>query len=664
VWRVTSAQRLSRAAIGGLVVVLMAVSGFALWTTSAAARRAVAASVLADHYQEAMKAIIREESLEQIYLKKPSAQTRLQYDTTMNALVSEMRLVARDGGGSDGASTARVLTLHALQVQSVHRIFAAADRRDTATVNTVLSQEIEPRFTDIAQTLTDSAEAHHDKSVAALKNLRSKVSFSAAVRPLVFVVGFVLVLLLSWVLRRVRRQLYRQREQAVRDSLHDPLTGLGNRALLAERFDEALHRGNDDSRTGLLLLDLDRFKEINDTLGHHYGDQLLIQIGPRLHSILRAEDTIARLGGDEFAVLLPDITGLDAAMLVAEKLRYALTEPFIVDGLNLQVEASIGVVVSGEHGDDASTLLQHADIAMYVAKKQNIGIFPYDPDADGHTPHKLTLLSDLRRALERRELVLHYQPKISLHSGEVCGVEALVRWQHPQHGLIAPDQFIPLAEHTGLIGPLTDYVLDAALTDLQLWSDPRDHIPVAVNLSTRNLLDGRLADKISGLLRRHGLAATVLELEVTESALMTDPLRARQTLTQLHNLGIRIAIDDFGVGYSNLSQLKTLPVTQLKIDRSFVTNMDTDHSNAHIVKSVIDLSRNLGITTIAEGVETQATMTALRIAGCDVVQGYYISRALPAAGLASWLSARQSRRGGQEHRNTPGPPLLPLSVRI
>jgi diguanylate cyclase (GGDEF)-like protein len=664
---VTSAQRLSRAAIVGLVVVFIAVSGFALWstqTTSSAARRAVAASELADHYQQAMKAMIREESLEQTYLKQPSQLVRDEYDTATAALVSELQLVNRDSGDSGRAGTARVLALHELQVQSVHRIFAAADRHDTAAVNLILSQELEPRFTDIAEVLTQYAEAQHDKSVAALTELRSKVSFSATVRPLVFLVGFVLVLLLCWVLRQVRRQLYRQREQAVRDSLHDPLTGLGNRALLAERFDEALHRGSDDSRTGLLLLDLDRFKEINDTLGHHYGDQLLTQIGPRLQRILRAEDTIARLGGDEFAVVLPDITGLDAAMLVAEKLRYALTAPFIVDGLNLQVEASIGVVVSGEHGDDASTLLQHADIAMYVAKKQNIGIFPYDPDADGHTPHKLTLLSDLRRALERRELVLHYQPKISLRSGEVCGVEALVRWQHPQHGLIAPDQFIPLAEHTGLIGPLTDYVLDAALTELHLWSDPSDHIPVAVNLSTRNLLDGRLADKIRALLRHHALAATVLELEVTESALMTDPLRARQTLTQLYDLGIRIAIDDFGVGYSNLSQLKTLPVTHLKIDRSFVTNMDTDPSNAHIVKSVIDLSRNLGITTIAEGVETQATMTALRVAGCDVVQGYYVSRPLPAAELASWLRTRQGRGGGPERRGTPGPALLPISVPI
>jgi diguanylate cyclase (GGDEF)-like protein len=451
-------------------------------------------------------------------------------------------------------------------------------------------------------------------------------------------------LALALVLQRVRRQLYRQREEALRDSLHDPLTGLANRTLLAERFDAALGRGHgEDSRTGLLLLDLDRFKEINDTLGHHYGDQLLTQIGPRVQGILRPEDTIARLGGDEFAVLLPDVAGLDGAMLVAEKIRYALTAPFTVERLDLAVEASIGVVVSGDHGDDASTLLQHADIAMYVAKKQNIGVFPYDPDADGHTPQRLTLLSDLRRALERHELVLHYQPKITLSTGEVCGVEALVRWQHPQQGLLSPDQFIPLAEHTGLIGPLTDYVLDAALADIRIWADRGLHVPVAVNLSTRNLLDPELAGKIAELLRKHALPATVLELEVTESALMTEPVRARQTLTRLHSLGIRVAIDDFGVGYSNLSQLRALPVTELKIDRSFVTTMATDTGNAHIVKGVIDLSHNLGITTIAEGVETEATMAALRIAGCDIVQGFYVAAPMRAAELTTWLGSYRGR---------------------
>jgi diguanylate cyclase (GGDEF)-like protein len=647
VLRVTSARRLSRLAIVGFVAVLLALSGFAFWstqTTSAAARRAVAASELSDHYQQAVSSMFQEQLWKQNDLLKPDAGSKVHYDAAADALVSAMLLVAHDGGAADRAITTRVLAGHDAQVRSVHQLFAALDRHDTATVNRILTGQLEPGFVAVSKILTDSADAHRDQSRRALVELRERIYFTARVRPAVFAVGLALMLVLAWVLQRVRRQLYRQREEALRDSLHDPLTGLANRALLAERFDEALRRSHgEDSRTGLLLLDLDRFKEINDTLGHHYGDQLLTQIGPRVQSILRPEDTIARLGGDEFAVLLPDVAGLDGAMLVAEKIRYALTAPFTVERLDLAVEASIGVVVSGEHGDDASTLLQHADIAMYVAKKQNIGIFPYDPDADGHTPQRLTLLSDLRRALERHELVLHYQPKMTLSTGDVCGVEALVRWQHPQQGLLSPDQFIPLAEHTGLIGPLTDYVLDAALTDIRIWADRGLHVPVAVNLSTRNLLDPELASKVAGLLRKHALPAKVLELEVTESALMTEPVRARETLTRLHDLGIGVAIDDFGVGYSNLSQLRALPVTELKIDRSFVTTMDTDIGNAHIVKGVIDLSHNLGITTIAEGVETEATMAALRIAGCDIVQGYYVAAPMRAAELTTWLGSYRGR---------------------
>jgi diguanylate cyclase (GGDEF)-like protein len=460
----------------------------------------------------------------------------------------------------------------------------------------------------------------------------------------VFFVALVFVLLFAAMLHRVRRQLHTQREQALHDSLHDPLTGLANRALLLDRFEQSLRHGRrDGTMTGLLLLDLDRFKEVNDTLGHHYGDKLLTQIGPRLAAALREEDSVARLGGDEFAVLLPDIVSPAAAILVAERVRNALSEPFTIDALDLDVEVSIGVVVSGLHGDDAPTLLQRADIAMYVAKKQNVGVFTYDPDIDSHSPEKLSLLSELRRALDRHELVLHYQPKINLRTDEMCGVEALVRWQHPKQGLIPPDQFIPLAEHTGLIGPLTYYVLDAALGQVRKWADAGHRIPVAVNLSARNLLDEQLADKTQALLERHGLLADMLELEVTESAIMTEPVRAHASLAQLSALGIRIAIDDFGAGYTSLAQLKTLPVTELKVDRSFVTNMDTDSSNAVIVQSVIDLCHNLGLTAVAEGVETQSAMAALGREGCDFAQGYHMCRPLPADDLYAWYLAREGR---------------------
>ena len=423
----------------------------------------------------------------------------------------------------------------------------------------------------------------------------------------------------------------RLQEQMEYRSLHDTLTGLPNRALLSDRFEQALRGAQrDGTATGLLLIDLDRFKEINDTFGHHYGDALLTQVGPRLTGVLRGVDTVARLGGDEFAVLLPGVHDVEAVIAVAAKLQTALTEPFHVEGVDLDVEASFGAVLSGAHGTDPSTLLQHADIAMYVAKTQNLGVFAYDPAVDGHSSAKLALLGDLRRSLDRGELVLHYQPKISISTGEVVGAEALVRWQHPERGLVFPDSFIPLAEHTGLIGPLTRHVLSTALAQARSWADAGRPLAVSVNLSARNLLDERLPDQVAELLATHGVPAVLLELEVTESAIMTEPARAQRVLEQLAALGVRLSIDDFGAGYTSLGQLKSLPVTELKIDKSFVMTMNNDRSNAVIVHSVIDLGHNLGLTMVAEGVETAQDLAALADYGCDIAQGYHFSRPLPA----------------------------------
>jgi len=391
---------------------------------------------------------------------------------------------------------------------------------------------------------------------------------------------------------------------------------------------------------GLLLIDLDRFKEINDTFGHHYGDLLLAQVGPRLASVLREVDTVSRLGGDEFAILLPSVSSRAAASLVADKLSACLSSPFRVQSVDFDVEASMGIVVSGEHGQNAELLLQRADIAMYVAKSQNLGVFTYDPAYDVHSPAKLALLGDLRRAIERRELVLYYQPKISISTGDVVGAEALVRWNHPTRGLVAPDEFIPLAEHTGLIGPLMRYVLDEALLQARAWADAEQPLQVAVNLSARNLLDDYLPVMVGGLLDTHGVPPHLLELEVTESALMTEPGRARVLLEHLAAVGVRISIDDFGAGYTSLSQLKDLPIRELKIDRSFVTTMTADRGCALIVQSVIELGHNLGLTIVAEGVEKIDALEALAGFGCDVAQGYHLARPMPVADFNEWFGAR------------------------
>ena len=647
--------RRSRLAGGALVLVLLAVSVFAVWSsqaTSQASARAVTASGLSDDYAEAANAAGGEKSLERKYRLEPGPDVQAKYDKAAGRFVAALGRVRRDGDTGDRVFVDATLAQHNDYLQAIDRLFRATDRGDTTTALKIDSDEIDPSFGAIEQAVLGAADTKHGVALAQLARLQHLESTARTLTPLVFLAGLGLAALLASVTRGHRRQLAAERSQALHDSLHDALTGLPNRTLLADRFGQALRA---DTRagtaTGLLLIDLDRFKDINDTFGHHYGDQLLRQVGPRLAGALRDVDTVARLGGDEFAVLLPDVHSVHDALAVAGKLRAALEQPFRVEGVDLDVEASVGVVRSGEHGTDPTVLLQRADVAMYVAKTQQLGVFAYDPTVDGHSPAKLALLGDLRRALERGELVLHYQPKISTSTGDVVSAEALVRWQHPDRGLIFPDAFIPLAEHTGLIGPLTRYVLDAALTQARVWADADRPLPVSVNLSARNLLDENLPAQVAELLAAHDVPAELLELEVTESALMTEPARAQRLLEQLSTLGVRISIDDFGAGYTSLGQLKTLPVNELKIDKSFVMKMTTDRSNSLIVQSVVDLGHNLGLTIVAEGVESEQALSALREFGCDVAQGYHLSRPIPTAALDTWLLGRTI---------TPAHPVAPL----
>jgi diguanylate cyclase (GGDEF)-like protein len=430
-----------------------------------------------------------------------------------------------------------------------------------------------------------------------------------------------------------------QAEKMRRAALTDELTGLGNRALMAQELSTALDRRRDDDEVALVLIDLDRFKEINDTLGHHYGDRLLQLVGPRLVPGLRPEDVVARLGGDEFAVLLPGVTGPEQAQEVALRLHGSLLDTFDVDGVALSVEASMGIAVSGFHGADATVLLQRADMAMYSAKRRIGGVRLFDASMDTHSPERLQLLGELRLALQRRELVLHFQPKVSLPSGRCVGFEALVRWQHPTRGMVPPDQFISLAEGTGLIEPLTRYVLGLALEQCAAWrAAGHENLPVAVNVSARNLLESDLVEVVQGLLRLHGVPASCLVLEVTESAVMADPDKAVEVLTRLHALGVAVALDDFGAGYTSLAQLRTLPLHELKIDRQFVTDMATRGDDEMIVRSIVELGHNLGLKLVAEGVEDAASAARLVASGCESAQGYHFARPIPSAALPAWLA--------------------------
>ncbi len=438
------------------------------------------------------------------------------------------------------------------------------------------------------------------------------------------------------------------REQAFvheHESLHDPVTELPNRTLFHQQACQALSAARRREATcAVMLLDLDRFKEINDTLGHHEGDLLLHQVAARLRGALRAGDLCARLGGDEFAVLAVDVDSEEDAFLLAQRLRRELARSIDLAGISLETEASIGLSLSPEQGTDVEQLLRQADVAMYGAKRQHLGVDLYSEAADEGARARLELLSQLRAAIAEGQLVVHYQPKVAAQSGLVRGFEALVRWEHPTRGLLYPDQFVGLAENTGLMRLLTSHVLDLALRQCRAWRDAgHGSLTVAVNISTRNLLDGALPGEVARRLEAHSLPASALELEITETTLMVDPIRAKAVLSELAQLGVGIAIDDFGTGYTSLSWLCELPVTTLKIDKSFVMRMTDRSEDAAIVRSSVQLAGNLGLSVVAEGVEDSDAWHGLAELGCDYLQGYYFSRPQPAAAIETWLAQQRER---------------------
>ena len=428
-----------------------------------------------------------------------------------------------------------------------------------------------------------------------------------------------------------------EREQ---QAMTDALTGLPNRKRLAERTAAALE-DVEAAGPALLLFDLDRFKEVNDTLGHHVGDSLLQVVAERLTDTLRPDDTVARLGGDEFAVLLPATTAAEADA-AALRLLGALRAPVELEGVRLEVRASVGVAVAPEHGADLDELLQHADVAMYLAKGAGGGVEHYDAERDRNCTTRLAMVGELRTAIEERQLEVHYQPQADLRTGAVRSVEALVRWRHPERGLVPPDAFVPLAESCGLVEQLTAVVLDAALGELARWRAAGLELSVAVNVTVRDLEGGVLvADVVAGL-SKHGVPASCLQLEVTESSLFTASQEAAVTLAELAELGVSLSLDDFGTGYSSLGHLRALPVCELKVDRSFVQRVAEDPRDRAIVRSIVDLAGGLGMRVVAEGVEDALTWDALRELGCDVAQGWHLSRAEPAHVLTPWLFARRT----------------------
>ncbi|MEY2461740.1 MAG: diguanylate cyclase [Acidimicrobiaceae bacterium] len=422
---------------------------------------------------------------------------------------------------------------------------------------------------------------------------------------------------------------------------HDSLTDLPNRTLFHRQADAALRdaAANREPVT-IANIDLDRFKEVNDTLGHHNGDLVLAELARRLADHARPCDTIARLGGDEFGVILRDVR--DPSRELAA-LRAVINREVEVSGLPLSLEASVGYVVAPFDGDEVDDLLQHADVAMYMAKSKHFGIVRYDPANDHYDASKLELVAQLRHAIDDGQLVLHYQPKTTLSDGHVDEIEALVRWQHPTHGLLYPDSFLPLAEQTDLIDRLTDWVLARALVETDRLRSGDAPLAVAVNVSARNLSSPDFADMVIGTLRRLGVAADRLIIEITETALLADPDRAAGALARLSDFGVRISLDDFGSGQTSLGYLSALPIHELKIDKSFVTDMLVNPAHAAIVRSIVDLGHNLSLSVVGEGVETEDTLTMLRGSGCDIAQGFLMARPMPADQLRLWFTTRNEQ---------------------
>ncbi len=422
---------------------------------------------------------------------------------------------------------------------------------------------------------------------------------------------------------------------------HDALTGLPNRSRFAELVEAALRGAVEaDGRCAVMLMDLDRFKDVNDTLGHHNGDLLLCEIARRLRQVLDDVGTVARLGGDEFAILLP-ASSADEARDAADAVVGVLEEPITLDELTLDVRGSIGIALFPDSGHDGHTLLQRADVAMYAAKANRTGVEVYSRDRDGSSTRTLALVGELRHAIESGALAVHYQPVVHLASGQTAGAEALLRWDHPKHGLVPPDEFIPLAEHTGLIRPLTQHVLSGAIAQCATWRRTDPSMRISVNLSARSLLDADLPLQLALLLDRCAVPASAVTLEITESSIMADPTRSMGVLGRLHAMGVRLAIDDFGTGYSSLSYLRRLPVSEVKIDKSFVVSMADNDNDAAIVRSTIELAHNLGLAVVAEGIEDGTALAELAQLGCDLGQGFLLGHPMSAQDFDRWVAARR-----------------------
>jgi diguanylate cyclase (GGDEF)-like protein len=623
-------RRWATAALATTLLVLTLAAVLGSWRQATIVRDVAVESARTDDYQEAAYLAATEATAVQAILREPDGEERdsiAAVEIKVTAAIAG--LTARDT--AQASRNAAMAQRQAALRAPVARYVSLLDAGDLPGAQALLEDQIEPT----SDLLIDDLRAEEQRQVghytATLARAQHDSKFLLLGTLLTFVLGLGVLAVVGWSNRGHRRLVERM-------AAHDALTGLPNRTAFHARTDSAVAA----VRTGaagatVLMLDLDGFKEVNDNLGHHAGDLLLVEVGRRLQGAVRGHDTVARLGGDEFAILLTD-TDPAAGETAATRIGEVFNAPFVVDGITLDIEVSIGIA-SRTADDDPATLLRHADIAMYTAKEHRLGHTRFNPGQAHETANRLTLLGDLRRALDTDdEIALHYQPKICVRTGDLIGAEALARWQHPARGLVSPADFIPVLEGTSLIHRFTTRVLDLALGQARTWLDQGHRIPVAVNVSTRSLLDENFPDEVGDALRRAGLPGELLCIEITENTVMADPERAIDVLRRIRSLGVTTAIDDFGTGYSSMAYLKILPVDEIKVDRSFVRDMATDHSNYVLVESTVDLGHNLGLVVVAEGVEDDPTVAALGELGCDIAQGYHFAKPLPPAAFAEFLT--------------------------
>ncbi|GIF23606.1 diguanylate cyclase (GGDEF)-like protein [Actinoplanes tereljensis] len=634
---------MARAAVIGLtlgVTALAALAGYSINGNVETTRHVRETGMQSDQWGALTLNVSIEYEMLGDYLRASSDVGRQPLLSAMGSATGNVNWLAENGDETDREEAADVADSYAAYTETLHELVAADGRGDLATVDALAQQANLAASTLRKTTIAQVARKRLDMDQYLLdvdeRNNKALVAAGAIVA-----VDMMLLVLCAFVMIGHQRRIERQAQESRYRAGHDGLTGLANRSLLAEHVERTLKQAaRQNAPVGLLLLDLNKFKEVNDTLGHHAGDLLLTEVASRLSSAVRESDIVARLGGDEFAVLLPSVGSAEGCLELARRVLDAVQGPAELDGVRVDISGSIGAAVYPLHSANSAELLQHADIAMYTAKRSRSGTAIYDAETDSHRSEQLGVIGELNRAIAEDELVLHYQPKVATGTGELVGVEALVRWQHPDRGLLPPSEFIPQAEDDEIIVALTDAVLEMALVQHRSWREAGAELPVAVNIAAGGLYDNAFPDRVAAALARHAVPGAMLTLEITETSIISDPAEVQAILDRLRDLGVKLSIDDFGTGYSSMAYLQTMPLTELKIDRRFIRSVHESASDEAIVRAILQLAAALNLKVVAEGVESAAALAVLETMGCSYAQGYHMSRPMPADEVLPWAAGR------------------------